>query len=49
MLTVYNAWRTGTLDPQGGLVATIVAILVVATLLWATVLTLKKRRILVAE
>jgi protein-S-isoprenylcysteine O-methyltransferase Ste14 len=49
VLTVYNVWRAGTLDAHGGLVATIAAILVVATLLWATVLTLKKRRILVAE
>lgn len=49
VLTAYNVWRTGTLDEHGALVGTILAVLTIATLLWAVVLTLKKRRLLVAD
>ena len=49
VLTVYNVWRTGSLGEHGELVGIVAAILVIATLLWALVLTLKLRRILVAD
>jgi len=47
-LTLYNLWRTGTLGEHATLVETVVTVMVVVTALWALVMTLKMRRILVA-
>ena len=47
-LTIYNVYRTGTLADQTGLVHAIIAVMLIATGLWAVVRTLKRRRILVA-
>jgi protein-S-isoprenylcysteine O-methyltransferase Ste14 len=48
-LTLLNLWRSGSFEANTALVDTIVAVMVIATALWALVLTLKSRRILVAR
>jgi protein-S-isoprenylcysteine O-methyltransferase Ste14 len=48
VLTLYNVWRAGTLGDHVPLVVTILAVMAGATALWALVLNLKMRRILVA-
>jgi hypothetical protein len=48
-LTLLNVWRSGSFEANATLVKTILAVMAVATALWALVLTLKSRRILVAR
>jgi hypothetical protein len=46
-LTLLNLWRSGSFEANTALVETILAVMAVATALWALVMTLKSRRILV--
>jgi protein-S-isoprenylcysteine O-methyltransferase Ste14 len=48
-LTLLNLWRSGSFEANTALVETIVGVMAVATALWALVMTLKSRRILVAR
>lgn len=48
VLTLCNVWRAGTLAEHAPVVVTILAVMAGATALWALVLTLKMRRMLVA-
>lgn len=49
LVAIYNLWRNGTLPTQLPALQALVSLMVLATMLWATALILKRKRLVVAD